>query len=148
MALSQYHMAKINGFCSNCHAPVQMSVGQHVKDDTLVWNLSYHCTSCGEQIQQDDIGDIPFDYRAKILHTEGEWELIVGKGNDLSLLLMSLRKALNCSLQIIKLVKDKIPGVVQKGTHAEMTRIARILTKDGIKCVVVSRVHRPSGLAE
>ncbi|WP_449416051.1 hypothetical protein [Phormidium nigroviride] len=127
-------MAIIYSFCEKCNTPVEIHVGQAISVRELVWNLSYTCSHCGWQIEEDGTGVPPEELRKAILEAEGEWSLaILETGNSAMLAIKILRETMELSLSEALRLKKMIPGTVVTGTRAEIERLRKILVAKELK---------------
>src|SRR5258706_2780851 len=73
-------MAKLKTTCYRCGNAIFMNVNQTLAyGNQLVWNGSYICPYCNEQIEEDGYGDLPEDARNAILEEQGTWALDVSE---------------------------------------------------------------------
>lgn len=131
-------MAVINKICEQCGHTIEVTIGQHVSGDRLVWHSGFKCDSCGAEITLDDDGFPPADIRSELLAQGGEWELSVEpSGNPLSVAKVIADALALPRTEVIRL-KNALPGVVASGTLAEMDWLKRLLEKTGENATVLS----------
>jgi hypothetical protein len=124
-------MAVISKNCEQCGHAIEVTVGQHVHGDRLVWHSGFKCDSCGAEVVLDDEGFPPEDMREALLAQGGEWELSVEpSGNPLSVAKV-IADALSLPRTAVVRLKNALPGVVASGTLAEMDWLKRLLEKAG-----------------
>ena len=130
--MGQQHLAG-----SNCGHERDLSVGQAVVHQTIVWHASYSCTHCGQQCEEDGRGPAPLYIRQRILEENGRWELVVKTRTDnLARAIKVLRHSLAWSMNDVMAHKKLLPGPVLTGTQAEMEWLARLLGSEGIECSI------------
>ena len=134
-------MVLIYGLCGNCSKDIQISVGQSVFDQKVVWHLSYSCPYCGEAIELDNTDAIPNEMRKEILVKEGTWKLIVSeKEQGATVVTKILPQAMELLLAEAKKLKKKMPGFVFVRTKGETDRLRDLLAAEGLKASISKTV--------
>jgi hypothetical protein len=107
--------------CPDCGANSNTNFSQEFFKHLLVWSASTSCTQCDFTEEATGEGFPPLPIRNWFIRTHGRWALSV-HATDAERL--KACKILHCDLSStldeVKKMKDRIPGIVYSGTHAEM----------------------------
>ena len=121
--------------CPNCGGSCLVTFGQHYTVATLVWSQSIHCPSCGCAIESDDSGFPPDAIRQNLMSLNGRWGLhVTTDGPERLSACKILHCDLNTTLDEVKKMKDRMPGLVYTGTQAETDWMCARLRKFGFSC--------------
>ena len=124
-------MVLIYGHCWECERAIQISVGQYISNQELVWYRSQNCPYCGNQLEEDGAGIPPEEIRQAILAIEGQYNLIVQEtGSRAVVAIKLLRAALDLSLNEAMKLKSMMPGKTISGTKVEMERLLSFLISE------------------
>ena len=115
---------------------------QHHDGVRLLWYESTRCTDCGCAKESDDQG-FPLDsIRNHLMASEGRWALHVDT-NDSDRL--KICKILHCdldtTLEEVKRMKDRMPGIVYTGTKIETEWMCNRLNDFGFSATVALVEH-------
>ncbi len=122
-------MVEIKSICPSCSSPVDIAVGQAVRENRITWWEAFRCSNCGCQQESDGKDQTPEDIRQAILIKHGEWCLVISevKGTSLIRTLTRLRDALQLSLAETGHLKERLPGKAATGTRAEMEWLSGVI---------------------
>jgi hypothetical protein len=106
--------------CPDCGGSCLVTFGQNYAGSTLVWSQSISCQNCGFAIESDDSGFPPEPIRQYLISLNGRWGLhVTTDGPERLSACKILHCDLNTTLDEVKKMKDRIPGIVYTGTQAE-----------------------------
>ena len=113
--------------------------GQHHDGVRLLWSESTRCTECGCAIESDDGGFPPDSIRQHLIASEGRWALHVDtNGPDRLKACKILHCDLDTTLEEVKRMKDRMPGIVYTGTKTEAEWLCCRLNDFGFSASVIA----------
>jgi len=131
-------LASIQETCDKCNSEVKFYFTQRIDSyNGLSWSGSFKCAKCNNSIEVDGIGELDDFLRDSIIEQEGLWGLQFGIVLDKVNAVRIIRKALNLTIEEVKKIKNRIPGIAIKGTNVEMQRLQLLLRIEGIISEVV-----------
>ena len=112
--------------------------GQHHDGVRLLWSESTRCTECGCAIESDDQGFPQDSIRQHLMAADGRWALHVDTyGPDRLKACKILHCDLDTTLEEVKRMKDRMPGIVYTGTKIEAEWMCCRLNDFGFSASVV-----------
>ena len=107
--------------CPDCGGASSTTYGQQFLDRGLVWSESTSCSNCGYALEADADGFPPLQIRNWLIENHGRWALSVNTtGAERLKPCKILHCDLNTTLDEVKTMKDRMPGIVYTGTQREM----------------------------
>ncbi|MGL5805065.1 MAG: hypothetical protein ACRC2R_16195 [Xenococcaceae cyanobacterium] len=135
-------MVLINEPCLDCGKTLKVTIGEVVIDRKLRWYKSCQCPYCGLVLEFDETGNLPNRIRQIILATEGRWNLNVLETEKQRIIATKIiRQVLNLSTTEAIKIKNKMPGVVLDGTHAEVEILRQFLTDQGLNASIFRAIE-------
>ncbi|MEL7266186.1 MAG: hypothetical protein AAFP69_15435 [Planctomycetota bacterium] len=128
--------------CPDCGATGVTGFGQHHDGVRLLWSQSTRCTECDCSIEADDIGFPPDAIRRHLIASSGRWGLLVEtSGPDRLKACKILHCDLETTLEEVKRMKDRMPGIVYTGTKCEIEWLRKRLQSFGFSALVIPCGH-------
>ena len=125
-------MAVIKIKC-NCGKIIEASVGDSIYNNNLRWYQSYYCKNCGNALEMDEIGVIPFEIKKAIMIQEGSCELFLLDYKSRKKVSYLLNKMPYMDSEWFKLFEEEKSNRIVCGTQNEVTFIKEYLEAKGIK---------------
>jgi hypothetical protein len=133
-------MATIEGICGACSSAIKIRASHVFQNERLVWWRAYHCSACGNQIEEDGHGDPPDDIKLAILQQDGEWGLMIDPqqvDRRMIVFIKIMRQTLKLSLRAAADLSNRLPGPLVIGTRAEMDQFVHLLKAGEITASVI-----------
>lgn len=119
--------------CDKCGGKLQISVGQVVRSNQLLWHRSCRCEKCGLATEEDGKG-LDKDIRKEILCGEGgESILVVDSMESRTKALLESKQVFGFESKEVLRLRQIEEGCVASGTRVEMEWLMQRLAAKGIK---------------
>ncbi len=121
--------------CAGCGLVGFASVNERFSAHELRWSRSFQC-ACGDGLEEDCFGPAPEELKAFLLAATGAFEVWVSNADALTRSRHVLRRLLKISSQDVVKKVPGLPGVIHRGTEAEVAWLAEGLIGAGVECLV------------
>ncbi len=127
-------MIETRATCPDCGGEATIGTGDSAHSGRLRVYESHFCADCGYALEADGPGPLPEETRRRVLSEHGVFglQVRVKRSQDRIVLMKVLREALGLSLPEAKRLVSRLPGVVVRGTRAEVRALAARVEEAGL----------------